>query len=74
MCKGGVVDDGADILARCATTTPAGSLSASTPYLFSWATTEPSFVFGEHALRQTASVNELSIPVTANKGGNGAGL
>jgi len=47
------------MLARRVITTPAGSLRASTPYLFSGATTEPSHVFGEHALRQTASVNEL---------------
>jgi len=54
--------------------TPAGNLGASTPYFFSRAATEPGYVFAEHARRQTASVNELSIPLTANKSGNGAGL
>jgi len=43
------------------------------PYLVSGAATEPSYDFGGDALREAASVIELSIPVTANRGGNGAG-
>ena len=70
----GAVDDSADILARCATTTPVGSLRASMPYLVSGAATEPSYDFSGDALREAASVIELSIPATANRGGNGAGL
>jgi len=70
----GAVDDSADILARCATTTPIGSLRASMTYLVSGSTTEPSYDFGGDALREAVSVNEWSIPVTANNGGNGARL
>jgi len=74
MCKGGVVDDGADILARCATTTPAVSLRAPTFGLVSGAATKPSYDFGGDVLQVATSVNGLSIPVTANRGSNGAGL
>ena len=64
------MDDSTDILARCATMTPAGSLRTSTPDLVSGAATEPSCDFGGDALQEAASVNGLSIPVTANRGGN----
>ena len=42
----GAVDDSADILARCAITTPAGRLRASTSDLVSGAVTEQSFDSG----------------------------
>jgi hypothetical protein len=42
VTEGGAVDDSADILARCATTTPAGSFRASTSDLVSGVATEPS--------------------------------
>ena len=74
MCNGGIVDDSADILARCATTTPAGSLRALTFDLVSGAAKMPSYDFGGDALQVATSMNRLSIPVTANRGGNGARL
>ena len=70
----GAVDDNADILARCATTTPKGSLRAPTLDLVSGAATEPSYDFGGDALQVDTSVKGLSIPVIANRGGNGTGL
>jgi len=48
VTEGGAVDDGADILARFATTTPAGSLRASMSDLV----TKPSYDFGGDALQK----------------------
>ena len=42
LTEGGAVEKSADIPARCATTTRAGSFGASTPDLVSGAATEPS--------------------------------
>jgi len=55
--KGGVVHDSEDILARCATTTPEGNLSASTSDLVSGTATGLSNAFGcasESRLRESA--------------------
>jgi len=65
VTEGGAVDDGADILARFATTTPAGSLRASMSDLVSGAAMEPSYEFGGDALQKATSVDGLSIPVPA---------
>ena len=43
VTEGGAVDDGADILARCAATIPAGRLCSSTSDLVSGAAAEPSY-------------------------------
>jgi len=59
VTEGGAVDDGADILARFATTTPAGSLRASMSDLVSGAATEPSYDFGGDALQKATSVDGL---------------
>ena len=61
MTEGGAVDDNADILARCATTIPAGSLRASTSVLVAGAAMELSCNFGEDALEKAASVNGLQM-------------
>jgi len=44
------------------------------PYLVSGAATKLSYDFVGDALQVATSVNGLSNPVTANRGGNGAGL
>ena len=72
VTEGVVVEDSVGILARCATTTHEGNLLASTSDLVSGVATEPSSDLD--ALQKAASVNGLSIPVTANRGDNGAGL
>ena len=74
MIEGGVVHDSEEILARCATTTPAGNLSASTSDLVRVRNSDGTEQCFLDALQKAASVNGLSIPVTANRGGNRAGL
>ena len=74
VTKGGDADNSINILDRYASRTPAGSLRASTSDLVSGVATKPSLDFGGDALQEAATVNRLMIPVTANRGGNGAGL
>jgi len=72
VTEGVVVEDSVGILARCATTAHKCNLRASTSDLVSGAATEPSSDLD--ALQKAASVNGLSIPVTANRDDNGARL
>jgi len=72
VTEGVFVEDSVGILVRCATTTHEGNLRASTSDLVSGVATEPSSDLD--ALQKAASVNGLSIPVTANRDDNGAGL
>ena len=74
VAEGGAMDEGTAILARCTTTTPAGSPRALTFDEVPRTATEPSYDFGGDALQVATSVHGLSIPVTANRGGNGARL
>jgi len=72
MTEGVVVEDSVGILARCATTTHEGNLRASTSDLVSGAAMAPNSDLD--ALQKATSVDGLSIPVTVNRGDNGAGL
>ena len=72
MTEGVVVEDSVGILARCATTTHEGNLRASTSDLVSGAVMAPNSDLD--ALQKATSVDGLSIPVTVNRGDNGAGL
>jgi len=56
-----------DTVARCASTTLAGGLRASTSGLDSEMATGPSCDFGGTALQAVVTVNGLSTPVTAIK-------
>ena len=64
MIKSGTVDDSADILARCVSTTLAGGLRASTSGLDSGMATGPSCDFDEIALQAVVTRYGLSSPVT----------
>jgi len=72
MTEGVIVEDSVGILARCATTTHEGNLRVSTSDLVSGAAMAPSSDLD--ALQKATSVDGLSIPVTANRGENRAGL
>jgi len=63
--KGDTVSDSADILARCVSTTLAGSLRASTSGLYS-GMAGPTCDFGGIALQAVVTGNGLSSPVTAD--------
>ena len=64
MIKSGTVDDSTDILARCASTTLAGVLRASTSSLDPEMATGPSCDFDGNALQAVVRY-ELSSPATA---------
>jgi len=63
--KSGTVNDSADILARCVSTTLAGGLRASTSGLDS-GMVGLTCDFGGIALQAVVTGNELSSPVTAD--------
>jgi len=65
VTKGVAVNDCADILGRCASTTALCKLRASTFGLVSGVVTEPSLDSGGAALQEVVAVNGLSIPATA---------
>jgi len=62
--EGGAVDDFADILDRCARTTPLGSFRVSTFGSDALVITESSFYFGGATLQEVVVRNGLSISVT----------
>ena len=66
MIEGVTVDDSADILDRCASTTILSRLRASTCGLVSKAVTGLRVDFGVNAVQEVVTVNGLSIPVTAS--------
>jgi len=66
VIKSGTVDGSADILARCANTTPADGLRASTSDSDPGMATGLSCDFGGTALQAVVTVKGLSSPVTAS--------
>ena len=67
MIEGVTVDDSADILDRCASTTILSRLRASTCGLVSKAVTGLRVDFGVNAVQEVVTVNAPSVPVTSKK-------